>query len=475
MAKKFVSKKTLGITAVFACAIISCSLFAIIFGVGKNDKPLSKSATTFYDISLEYNGTSVVASQEIMYESPCTLDRLVFNLYANAVGNDSTIDILSAQINQQHVDFEIYGHNNEFVKLPCALNRGDVCTISFEYEVTLAKSNDRLGITDDGIVNLTCFYPILAKYDNGWREDEYTMIGDPFFCDVASYFVSVCCDQDLQVAGSGIVDGIDKVDNKQIVRIDAENIRSLGLVIGDMNFVSATTNIGTRDVNVNYYYTKDSNFRQSLDRICDSLALFSSAFGEYPYTSYTIAQSDLGNAGGMEYGAFAIVSPSVYREEYLDSITHETAHQWWYNTVGSDQINNAWLDEGLSEFCTYYFHYLNGDRGTFSSSMAQLAHDYNVFDSQKAVIGGNYNMNKPLADYASNEEYVSMVYLKGAMLFDLIHSIVGDEKFRGALSHYYESNKFGIATQDSLIDAFKTQGYDLSSIIENWISDKAPV
>ena len=37
-------------------------------------------------------------------------------------------------------------------------------------------------------------------------------------------------------------------------------------------------------------------------------------------------------------------------------MVHEVAHQWWYNQVGSDQIMNPWLDEGLAEFSMYdYF------------------------------------------------------------------------------------------------------------------------
>lgn len=474
MSKRFVTKKTLRISTVLLCALISCSLFALIFSACNDDQPPTQDDATYYDISLDYSENKIVATQEVMYKSPSTLSCLIFNMYANALGNNSAIDILSTQINRQSVDFEIYGQNDEFLKLPCSLNADDVCTVSFEYEVTIKKSNNRLGITDSGVANLTCFYPVLAKYENGFREDIYTQTGDPFYQDIASYFVTMTCDEGLQVATSGVVDSIDRSDGKQTLSITAENVRSFGMVVGNMQFVKSSVKIGERDVDVNYYYTSDKDSEQSMNRICDSLKLFSSAFGNYPYPSYTVAQSDLDGAGGMEYGAFAIVSPTIYREDYLDSITHETAHQWWYGVVGNDQINNAWLDEGLSEFCTYYFHYLNGDRTTFQSSMARLTQDYTAFDSQKAV-GADYTMNKPLSSYSSNDEYVAMVYLKGAMLFDLIHNIVGDEKFCTALAHYYDSNKYGIATQDALISSFKTQGYNLESIIDNWVSDKAPM
>ena len=34
-------------------------------------------------------------------------------------------------------------------------------------------------------------------------------------------------------------------------------------------------------------------------------------------------------------------------------------HQWWYGVVGNDQYNNAWLDEGLTDYSTALFYEFN--------------------------------------------------------------------------------------------------------------------
>ncbi|MDE6302903.1 MAG: hypothetical protein K2M36_04895 [Clostridia bacterium] len=188
--------------------------------------------------------------------------------------------------------------------------------------------------------------------------------------------------------------------------------------------------------------------------------------------TFTVAQSNISSAGGMEYGTFVLVSPSPSREIYLDTVTHETAHQWWYNAVGSDQINSAWLDEGLTEFCTYYYHYLIGERDEYRTAIASISRSYSSFSSLKNTVGFDGRMNRPLSSYLTEGEYVAVTYYKGALLFDTLRALVGDRKFQAALKHYYADNLYAVATEDSLIAAFKTQGYNITRILSSWTDDK---
>ena len=59
--------------------------------------------------------------------------------------------------------------------------------------------------------------------------------------------------------------------------------------------------------------------------------------------------------GGMEFPTFIMMDSSKYQEPHLSNTSleincHEVAHQWWYAMVGSDQINEPWLDEGITEY-----------------------------------------------------------------------------------------------------------------------------
>src|SRR5699024_3207279 len=82
---------------------------------------------------------------------------------------------------------------------------------------------------------------------------------------------------------------------------------------------------------------------------------------KYPYSQFSVVEADF-YIGGMEYPNLVMIDQSLYSddsEEYLELVTvHETAHQWWYGVVGNNQIEEAWLDEGLTEYSTllYYRH-----------------------------------------------------------------------------------------------------------------------
>jgi Peptidase family M1 domain len=80
-------------------------------------------------------------------------------------------------------------------------------------------------------------------------------------------------------------------------------------------------------------------------------------FGAYPYGHLTIVDPAYqSGAGGMEYptlftaGTRWLVAPRVLTPE---SVTiHEAGHQWWYGMVGTNEFEDAWMDEGLNSYAT---------------------------------------------------------------------------------------------------------------------------
>ena len=475
MSKKYMklnhkSKRILLILLATLVMLAGCSL---LFACNKQkDNPLANSPC--YELTATLDGEKLTVSQEILYVAPANVDGIVFNIYANAFA-DNAIDILSSQINRKTIDCEIYGEDNTLLKLPYSARNGQSLNIYFEYTVTLPKSDARLGKTARGTYNIACFYPVVAKYENGYREDCFCDFGDPFYHDISSFYVNLTLNKDFDVACSGaIVDTqlvtVDGIEKKNI-EIEAEYIRDFAMTVGKLHGVSDTVTIGSNAIDVRYFYVEDPFPALTLERIMSSLSVFSEAFGNYPYSSYTVAQSNLSDAGGMEYGSFVTVSILKSRDEYLDTITHETAHQWWYNLVGNDQINSAWLDEGLTEFCTYYYHYLTNNREKFNDEMASISRSYSAFAAHKFDVGFDGSMNRPLSSYLTDGEYVAVSYFKGAMLFNTLRELVGDSKFQSAMQRYYKDNLYGIADASSLISAFKTVGYDVEAIVNGWIND----
>lgn len=471
MSKTLHRHRALALIATLIVLAICPLLFAC-----NNDKPVYDTSSC-YELDMDLSDDRLDVSQEILYVSPADSDCLVLHVYANAFskGKD-VIDISSAQINRKTVDYEIYGKDRTLLKLHYPVSSGQHLNISFKYAITLPRSNTRLGITTKGVTNLACFYPVMAKYENGWREDEYSSFGDPFYHDIASFYVNLTVDKDTEIACSGRITDTRLVSEngreRKTVEIEAEHIRDFALTVGDMRKVSDTVEIGGKTVDVNYCFFLDPYPSRTLDRIKSALSVFSETFGAYPYDTFTLAETMFDDAGGMEYGAFSVVSLCNSIEAYYDTVTHETAHQWWYGAVGSDQINSAWLDEGLTEFCTYYYHYLTGDRARFNEEMASISRSYSAFSAHKGDVGFNGEMERPLSSYLTDGEYVAVCYFKGAMLFDTLRGLAGDKKFALAMQRYFKDNLFKVATASSLINAFKAEGLDVSGIVNAWIEDK---
>jgi aminopeptidase N len=85
-------------------------------------------------------------------------------------------------------------------------------------------------------------------------------------------------------------------------------------------------------------------------------------------------------------------------------------------------------------------------------------------------------MNRALDEYNNESEYVYIAYVKGMLIFDSIQEVLGYNKFINCLQTYYNDNKFGIATPDSLIDSFETcSKTDLGSLFESWINGKVKI
>jgi hypothetical protein len=92
-------------------------------------------------------------------------------------------------------------------------------------------------------------------------------------------------------------------------------------------------------------------------------------------------------ASGIEYPGIVGINHTYYdlsgnvagvpTQVMLESVVaHEAGHQWFYNVVGNDQINEPWVDESLDQYITglYFLDTAgrNGYQGYRSSWLSRL-------------------------------------------------------------------------------------------------------
>lgn len=452
------------------------------------------SSLTVYDIIIDLdtdNGT-LNCYQEVLYTNNTgdNLNELKFNLYPNAYRENAiykaigdkyisdayyngesfgNIEILSVKHKGKIIPFTVNGIDKNIltVTLPDMLKNKGETAIQLEYAVTIPKTNSRFGITKTGI-NCGNFYPILCVYEKGgWITEPYYNIGDPFYSETANYLI------ELNVNGNGILattgNTIDEYTKNGIHTkiIEALKVRDFAFVYLE-NGKKITERID--GIDVNYFYTSDDNPDISLKTAVSSIKIFNESFGKYPYKSYNVVDTDF-IFGGMEYPNLVFINCDLKDCQREYTIAHETAHQWWYGVVGSNSIDNAWLDEGLTEFSSA-FYFKKTNRDNLYCAFIQASH-INYINTEKSFkkAGKDFDgiMAKPLSAFPNENSYVVTAYDKGQIMFASMYELIGEKNFLKALRNYYNTYKYQNATPEDLLSCFRPENRHLFNL---WIEGR---
>ena len=416
------------------------------------------------------------------------IKELVFNLYANAYSKDiEHKQILSSEyedvyyngINYGNIELTGVTENGEqlpysidetilSVKLNKELYFGESVTVKFAFEVLIPYANARLGITENGTVNVSGWYPVLAtRQGNEFYKSYVAPYGDPYFSECADYKVKIKYDGKYVLACTGNVKHENVENGYSVVSVELNSVRDFAFLL---NKSYKTLTAQYDGVTLNYCYYADSDPEFTLNTAVDSLKFYSETFGRYPYVTYTLAETEL-NAGGMEFPCIVYIASGVSSIEREEIVAHETAHQWWYSVVGSDNINNAWQDEGLTEFSTLLYMSSKYGNEYYAKRITEAYRSYDMFKDIALRVNPNikFNMNKNAFEYMSNYEYVNVSYIKGMLMFDTLYNL-NKAKTLSGLKRYCQSSAYKVADINDLISAFTDSGLPVGGIIENWIN-----
>ena len=458
-------------------AMLLCA--AIVFGAVPLFTACAKGGErNEYRITAELEENVVTGTEEFTFrnDEDTSFTVLKFNLFGNAYREGAKYAPISAAYVSAYYDGKDYGSMEIKSVQPCAdwkisgedenilevtleeeLFPGESVCLEIVYTLTLAKVNHRTGIAERA-VNLGNFYPILCAYEagRGFYECAYYADGDPFYSECADYSVTFTAPSDYTVAASGQTVTAQERGGKRTATYELENARDFALVCGRELEVYQTDAGG---VQVMYYSYADDAAQETLDLLADCMEYYAQTFGAYPYKTYSAVQTGF-CFGGMEYPGLVMLSDALTKKDYMYTAAHETAHQWWYAAVGNNQLENAWMDEGLAEYSSYLFFSERAEYGVDAKARMETAHTaYNALCSvQEQVFGeADTSMNRKLGSYGGYE-YVVIAYDKGMLLFDTLRDAVGDKRFFAGLKRYYKEYGGKIAVPEELADCFKSAG-----------------
>jgi hypothetical protein len=214
-----------------------------------------------------------------------------------------------------------------------------------------------------------------------------------------------------------------------------------------------------------YFYPDNASLApRYLDAAAKYIRLYRDLFGPYPFEKFAVVENFFPT--GYVFPSFTLLGSSIIRLPFIidTSFPHEIAHSWWGNAIPVDQSEGNWA-EGL---VTYLADYLMKERRSPAEGRdyrMQLLADYTALVTPDTDL--------PLAAFTSRVDPASRVigYGKGAMVFHMIRTEIGDRAFFGALREIYRDRLNRSTTWSDLERAFsRNSGRDLSSFIKQWLT-----
>lgn len=198
-----------------------------------------------------------------------------------------------------------------------------------------------------------------------------------------------------------------------------------------------------------------------------AIEFFSDHIGPYPYEKLAQVQNGNANGGGMEHASAIFYGQnSVNGVPAFSLVAHETAHQWFGDSVTEKDWDDVWLSEGFASYfallCTEHYD----GRDAFVAGLKRSR--AGVFNAEKRGPGIAIRHDN-LSDMSKVLNQI--VYQKGGWTLHMLRGRMGDDKFWAGIREYYRRYRDGNASSDDFRKVMEeTSGADLEWFFVQWLN-----
>ena len=205
--------------------------------------------------------------------------------------------------------------------------------------------------------------------------------------------------------------------------------------------------------------------------------------GDYPYNQVTAVDGTISAGGGMEYPNVTVIGQMGSDSGLETVIVHEVGHNWFYGILGSNERDNAWMDEGINSFNeTRYVLTKYGenkgleflvDNPNLSQSLDIDGFKYKWIDELSYLFPARLGVDQPIQCHSDNYtsiNYGAIVYKKTAAAFFMLQQHLGTERLDKAMQFYFDTWKFRHPTPADLKACLEeSTGENLNWFFSDWI------
>jgi len=188
-----------------------------------------------------------------------------------------------------------------------------------------------------------------------------------------------------------------------------------------------------------------ANAQEFATDVARSAVTFSDLFGPIPDPTFTLIQLPEGTLRDFAAPGVLLLSQRMWDPKAGErTIARLVASQWWGVQVAPATPNDAWISDGLANYCEALYDEQNAGKEAGLKDIDEFAVGAIMYEDAAPVAQAGR-----LAPYSP--DYRSVVMNKGAMLFHMLRAMMGEAAFKSALRDFY----FQFAEKSARIEDFE--------------------
>ncbi len=392
------------------------------------------------------------------------------------------MDSLSFEVEGQTVVFEIDVQNVDIGKLTLGkpIHPGQTIEIEVGFRVKIPFGTfSRMGC-DSTSFQVSQWFPKLAVYDRkGWHPMPYLDQGE-FYSDFGDYDVTITLPEKYVVASTGKL--VTSSELNFLTKLDSltsanrsKNSRSLNpninsTVYKTIRFVQENVHdfawfadIDFRfkkgqhmlksgkviETNIFFRYNPDLVVHQITTTINTTLNFYSEMVGDYPYSSCSVVIGNIEAGAGMEYPTITVISSELYDTDLQSTVAHEIGHNWFYGSLGFNERDFAWMDEGINTFYQILWEqkFLKSKKGSSIFNLPDLGNAFGFGEIKSPTdyflqLWFSFSRNTDQSPSLKSTDfslynYALSVYYKPALSLISLRNFIGHSEFDSLMRVFY--------------------------------------
>jgi hypothetical protein len=294
--------------------------------------------------------------------------------------------------------------------------------------------------------------------ENQWNCHQYHSSGE-YYSDFGNYEVNITVPEDFVVAASGELAGQSKQGNLKTWHFKAFDVIDYTWTCSP-HFVVNEDRYKNTVIKYYSYAYKDHLKSRYFNTIKYCMEYLDKHIAEYPYSTLSIIDPPIHGmfTGGMEYPtlitslSFCFFPEGIKTPETL--VVHEFIHQYFMQMVATHEVEEAWMDEGITSY--YESRILDSFMGNQTSTIDFCGFKVGNKEFNRVEFFGTGNpkiaSNAIKSWEYTNGGYGEIAYNKVALWLQTLEGLIGLETMDLVMKTYFERWKFRHPARQDFID-----------------------